>query len=141
MHQLAELELDLEMVLPFVQSLVPGLARVDGMSAIGLRRRGELIAGVVFEGFNGQNIWMHVGAAPGGRWLTRGYLRACFRYAFEICGVQRVSGYVEASNLGARRFDEHLGFREEARLVGAAKDGGDVLLYVMWRKDCPYVDV
>ncbi|MBV5291308.1 MAG: GNAT family N-acetyltransferase [Curvibacter lanceolatus] len=141
MHQPAEFEQDLEQVLPFVQSLVSGLARVDGMSAIGLRRRGELIAGVVFEGFNGRNIWMHVGAAPGGRWLTREYLRACFRYAFEVRGVQRVSGYVEANNTAARRFDEHLGFREEARLVGAAQDGGDVLLYVMWRKDCPYVDV
>ena len=135
------LEFDLEQVLPFVQARVSGFPRVEGMRAIGLRRRGELIAGVVFEGFNGQNIWMHVGAASGGRWLTRTYLRACFGYAFGVCGVQRVSGYVEANNAASSRFCVHLGFREEARLKGAAKDGGDILLYVMWRKDCPYVDV
>jgi RimJ/RimL family protein N-acetyltransferase len=55
-------------------------------------------------------------------------------------GVNRVSGYVNASNAAARRLDEHLGFKPEAVLTGAATDGGDVILYVMWRKDCKYVD-
>ena len=31
--------------------------------------------------------------------------------------------------------------REEARLKGAAQDGGDVILYVMRREECPYVEV
>ncbi len=137
----AALEFDLETVLPFVQDLLPGLNRADGMQAIGLRRGGHLVAGVVYEGFNGRNVWMHVAAKPGASWLVRMYLRACFHYPFVTCGVDRVSGYVNASNTAARRFDEHLGFKEEARLCGAAPDGGDVILYVMWRKDCRHVDV
>jgi RimJ/RimL family protein N-acetyltransferase len=72
--------------------------------------------------------------------MTREYLRYCFHYPVVECGVDRVSGWVEASNEAARRFVEHLGFREEARLKGAARDGGDVILYVMWREDCRYVD-
>lgn len=135
------LEFDVEQVFPFVQGLITGLARADNMRAIGLRSNGQLVAGVVYEGFNGRNVWMHVAAAPGANWLVRSYLRACFHYPFVTCGVDRVSGYVNASNTAARRFDEHLGFKEEARLCGAAPDGGDVVLYVMWKRECRYVDV
>lgn len=134
------LEFDADRVIPFVQGLIPGLARADGMQAIGLRKDGDMVAGVVYEGINGRNAWMHV-AAVGRDWLVRSYLRACFHYPFVTCGLDRVSGYVNASNADAQRFDEHLGFREEARLKGAAPDGGDVILYVMWGKDCRYVDV
>jgi RimJ/RimL family protein N-acetyltransferase len=56
-----------------------------------------------------------------------------------LCGVDRLSGYVDASNTDARRFDEHVGFQEVARLKGAAPDGGDVILYVMWRQDCRFL--
>lgn len=117
-----------------------GVPASANMKGLGLEQDGELIAGVLYEGFTGHNIWMHVAAEPGARWMTREFLRYCFYYPFVECGVDRVSGWVEDSNEAAKRFDEHLGFREEARLKGAARDGGDVILYVMWRKDCRYVD-
>jgi RimJ/RimL family protein N-acetyltransferase len=122
----------------FVSGFLP-LAMTSGMKGIGLERDGELVAGVVYEGFNGRNMWMHVAAQPGARWLTRAYLRTCFAYPFVQCGVDRVSGYVNASNTAARRFDEHLGFEQEAVLRGAAPDGGDVIIYVMQKEDCRYV--
>jgi len=137
----AMLDLNLDHVFPFVSSRVTGLKRIDGMAAIGLVKDGELVAGVIYEGFNGHNVWMHVGAVPGRSWLTRAYLSACFIYPFVQCGVGRVSGYVNASNLDARRFDEHLGFKEEARLKGAAPDGGDVIIYVMRKEDCRFLGV
>ena len=130
---------DLEQVLPFAQSLIPGLARTDGMRCIGLRKDGELVAAAVYEGFNGRNMWVHLAGVPGQRWMTRDFLRAGFAYPFLVCGVQRLSGYVNSSNLAARRLNEHFGYRVEATLKGAAPDGGDVLIYVMWRKDCRYV--
>lgn len=122
-------------VLEFVRKHVP-LSLVENMTALGLERDGELIAGVIYEGFNGHNIWMHC-AIPGR--LTREFIRACFHYPFVQLGCKRVSGYVEASNAKARRFDEHLGFKPEARLRGAASDGGDVILYAMTREGCRYV--
>jgi RimJ/RimL family protein N-acetyltransferase len=76
---------------------------------------------------------------PAGAGCTEITYLAVFAYAFLICGVERVSGYVDASNLEARRFNEHLGFREEARLQGAAADGGDVVLYVLWKRDCRFI--
>jgi len=122
-----------------MRQYLPGLEVHAGMRVIGLQRGGELVAGVAYEGFNGHNMWMHVAAVPGRRWMTREYLKACFLYPFQVAGVSRVGGYVDASNEAARRFDEHLGFVEEARLKGAAQDGGDVILYVMRREDCRHV--
>lgn len=133
------LDFEIENVFPFVQILIPGLIVNSGMRAIGLRRDGELVAGAVYEGFNGRNMWVHLAGLPGRSWLNRGFLQAGFHYPFVLCGVDRLSGYVDASNTDARRFDEHVGFQEEARLKGAAPDGGDVILYVMWRHDCRFL--
>jgi len=133
------LEFDFGLILPFVQSHIHGFASTEGMTGIGLCRDDQLIAGVIFEGFNTKNIWMHVAAQPGAKWLVRSYLQACFHYPFITCGVDRISGYVNESNTAARKFDEHLGFHEEARLKGAAPDGKDVILYVMWRDDCRFI--
>lgn len=118
-----------------------GLARCAQQAGIGLERDGELVAAVVFEGINKFNLWMHVSAIDGARWMTRAYLRAAFAYPFLVCKVQRISGYVEACNVRARAFNEHLGFRVEAVLEGAAKDGGDVLIYRMLREECRYVPI
>jgi RimJ/RimL family protein N-acetyltransferase len=125
-------------VLAFINERQP-LAYVAGMKGIGLEEDGQLIAGVAYEGFNGSNVWMHVAAVPGARWMTREYLQVCFAYPFNQLGVRRVSGYVEATNTAARRFDEHLGFKQEAILKGAGKNDGDVLIYCMRREDCRYV--
>lgn len=131
---------DAPRVAAFMRAILPGMRMSEDMVAIGLERAGRLVAGVLYEGINPRNAWMHVAAEPGARWLNRAYLRACFAYPFQVCGLRRVSGYVDASNTAARRFDEHLGFREEARLMGAAADGGDVILYVMWRDECRFLE-
>ena len=123
----------------FVSGYIP-VPVVSGMKGIGLLRNGVMQAGVLYEGFNGRNVWMHVAAAPGGKWMTREFLRYAFHYPFVEMGVERVSGAVDASNKQAQKLDEHLGFVEETRLNGAAADGGDVILYVMWKKDCRHVD-
>jgi RimJ/RimL family protein N-acetyltransferase len=130
---------DFDPVFEFIQSAVGGLAKSSDMQAIGLARDGKLVAGAVYEGFNGVNMWVHVAGLPGRSWLNREFLKAGFRYPFIQCGVKRLSGYVNASNTDARRFDEHVGFKEEARLRGAAPDGGDVIIYVMRKEDCRFL--
>jgi RimJ/RimL family protein N-acetyltransferase len=126
-------------VFAFCKARMP-VSLVAGMKGLGLERDGELVAGVLYEGYNHHNIWMHVAAEPGKKWLNREFLRYCFHYPFVELGCNRVSGYVEAQNADARRFDEHLGFQQEAVLQGAASDGGDVILYVMRRDDCRYLE-
>ena len=130
------LNFDLPRVLAFVQRHVPGLTRTDGMRAIGWTRGGELVAGAVFDGYNGRNVFVHLAGAPGGAWLARGFLRACMTYVFGFLACSRLSAMVNESNAASRRFTEHFGFREEARLKGAAKDGGDLLIYVLTKEEC-----
>ena len=43
------IEFDFDAVWAFVHRMLPGLARAEKMTAIGLRRHGELIAGVIYE--------------------------------------------------------------------------------------------
>lgn len=124
-------------VFAFVRARVPGLMRAEGMAAIGWERDGVLVAGAVFEGYNGRNIWVHLAARDGGgHWLTRGFIRATMCYVFQVCGCARLSAWVAEGNARSRRFTERFGFRQEARLAGAAKDGGDVLIYVLTREAC-----
>lgn len=115
------------------------MASIENMKGVGLERDGELVAGVLYEGFNGRNVWMHVAATPGARWMTRDYLHFAFEYPFDQMGVEMVRGYVNAGNLAAVKFDEHLGFQKEAVLKGAASDGNDVFIYVMRRDGCKYL--
>lgn len=135
---MSQLITDCEPVFQFVTQFFP-LVRSAGQQGIGLEKDGELIAGVIYDDYNTSNIWMHVAAKPGRRWLTREYLHACFYYPFIQLGVKRISGWVEADNADARRFNEHLGFKQEAVLSNAARDGGDVIIYRLFKDECKYV--
>lgn len=104
---------------------------------IGWSKKGRLIAGVVYNDFNGVNMNMHV-AAEGSQWLTREFLWTCFDYPFNQAKVNRVTGLVGEGNSAAREFDEHLGFILEARLKDAHPTG-DLLVYKMLKKDCRWI--
>lgn len=106
-------------------------------SAIGLERDGELIAGVMFDHFNGRCIAMHV-AGEGGHWLTRDYARACFGYAFHQLKVGKVIAMIDSTNHQSVRFNKHMGFRLEATVTGAGKKG-DLLIYSMTPEQCRWI--
>jgi RimJ/RimL family protein N-acetyltransferase len=133
------LNYDADAVWAFLRRRMPGLARADDSVVFGLERDGKIVAAVVFEGINRFHLWMHM-AVESGAFVGRDFIRCAFVYAFRVCDVQRVRGYVEASNLAARRIDERLGFREDAKLEGAAKDGGDVIVYAMRRSECRFLE-
>jgi RimJ/RimL family protein N-acetyltransferase len=127
-------------VIAFVQATIgKGTAfSPEHAAAIGLERDGELIAGVIFDNYNGANCAMHVAAIPGKRWLDREFLYVCFGYPFNQLGLKRVTGMVCSSNLEALRFDLHLGFVQEAVLKDATTDG-DLILLVMRRENCRWL--
>jgi RimJ/RimL family protein N-acetyltransferase len=128
-----------ERVGDFVSSMVGG-ANWGAHTAIGLERDGELIAGVVYDTYTGPSIAMHVAAIPGRRWMVREFLCAVFRYPFLQLGCDRITGPVASFNADALKFDLHLGFEYEATLAKAVP-GGDLILLVMWRDKCRWLDV
>jgi len=133
------LTFDDELIYRFLIDRGVELMRSAGQQGIGLERDGELIGAIMYENFSGTNVWMHVAGVAGKQWINRLLLKAAFKYPFVQLGCNRVSGWVDASNLKARRLDEHLGFKQEAILEGAAKDGGDVIIYRMKKEECRFL--
>jgi RimJ/RimL family protein N-acetyltransferase len=109
-------------------------------TALGLEKRGELVAGVVYDKYSGTDVSMHVAAVPGSRWMTRGFLASAFQYPFWQLGCKRVSATVESTNEAALKLNRHLGFQYEAVLRDAVP-GGDVILMVLWKERCAFLNL
>lgn len=93
-------------------------------SAMGMERKGEIIAGVLFNHFEGADV--HVSIA--GRGWTPGFMRAVGHYVFNqldcermtavtehpgVCGIaKRMGGVVEG------RLRNHFGFGRDGILIG-----------------------
>jgi RimJ/RimL family protein N-acetyltransferase len=101
-------------------------------------RDGVVVAAVGYDTFNYQNVFVHLASDGTSRWGTRHLLHEGFKYPFVTCGCKRITAWIEASNLASRRLATHLGFAPEATLEKAARDGGDVLIYRMFRQECRY---
>lgn len=105
-------------------------------TAIGLQKEtGEIIAGVIYENWNKRSVVAHM--AVTGR-ITRSFLGAIFRYAYEKCGVNKVILPVSSGNDKSNNFVRHLGFTEEAR-VKDADPAGDIVIWTMEKSACRFL--
>lgn len=115
-------------------SWVPGQG-----AAIGLLDENGLRGGVIFEGFTGTNINLHVASRKGlgRRWMTRKFLWMVLHYPFVQLGCKRVTAGVPSHNKDCLRFIQSIGFVHEATLEDAVP-GGDLLVYVL-KPTSPFV--
>jgi len=128
---------DPEIVGPWVcektkQKWIPGEA-----SAIGKLKDGVLVAGVLYDEFNGVNVHSHIRFEPNS--LTREFLGLIYQYPFFQLKVNRITGIVASTNRKAIELDLSMGFEPEAVLKGAQPDG-DTHILVMWKEKCRYLD-
>lgn len=121
---------------PWVCERTGGVYEPASSSAIGMESGGRLVAGVLYDMFNGRSVCMHVAAEKP---FTRNFVRTCFDYAFKQLKVQKVIGLVDSTNDSALRLDLHLGFVEEARIKDAGKSG-DLILLTMIRPQCRWIE-
>jgi RimJ/RimL family protein N-acetyltransferase len=110
----------------------------DGVT-IGLEEDGKLIAGVLYEDFNGANINIAV-AGEGKRWLNREFLWFVFYYPFIQLKVRRVTALIASTNQASINFCQHIGFVREATLE-SAHPSGDLFVYKMFREDCKWLKI
>lgn len=120
-------------VTPWVEKKL--FARFNADEAIGLRKGDDLVAGVVYEDWNGASFVVHI--CIQGK-MTPSYLASIFHYPFTHCGAKKLIAPIAESNEESIKFVENLGFREEARLLDAHPDGS-VLLYTMQRDACRFI--
>lgn len=111
-------------------------AYTEGVISIGYEQDGNIIAGVIYEGYNGRSVAMHV--AGEGNWLSREYLWAVFHYPFEVLKVVKIVAGVSSSNVKAMKLDLALGFIIEATIKDAAKDG-DLNILTMTKDQCSWL--
>lgn len=120
----------------WVADRVGGKYHADDSQAIGLQKDDKIIAGVIFERYNGQSLWVHVAAE--GR-LTPSFIRAVFHYAFVHCDAEKIIGTVPSENIKAIKFDKNLGFTEEGRIKNASPSG-DIIIYTMSKSNCRFIN-
>ena len=106
---------------------------------IGLERDGELVAGVLYQDYNGANVFMHV-ASEGAHWLNREFLWFAFYYPFVQMKVKRVTATVKSGNAASLRFVRHLGFTDEFTMVDGAPDG-DLEILKMTKANCRWLNI
>ena len=106
--------------------------------AMGAQIDGQIVAGVVFNNYNGANCTVHIAIERRGRFLID-LFRAVCDYAFRRCGLKRMTGMVPASKPHVLAFYLHLGFEEEFVMREAAHDGGDLHVLVMRPAGCRWL--
>ena len=90
-------------------------------------------------GFMGSVCNIHVAMAPGFHFTPKIMLERVFQHAFEEFKVKKLIGIVNSLNEKAMKYDLHLGFVEEHRIVGMHDDGGDIVILSMTPEQCRYL--
>jgi RimJ/RimL family protein N-acetyltransferase len=107
----------------------------EGDAAIGLVKDGKIIAGVLYENWNGRSIMAHMGIE--GR-LTPAFIGAVFDYAYNVCNVDKVILPIGSMNAKSIKLVENMGFAEEGRIADASPEG-DIVIYTLKKADCRFL--
>jgi RimJ/RimL family protein N-acetyltransferase len=108
-----------------------------GFYAMGITQGDEVIGGVVFNNFNGANATCHIAISKYTR-LTPDLIAHACKYAFNHCGLKRLTGMVPSNEPKILAFDKHLGFEEEFVMKDGAP-GADMHILVMWPDKCRWL--
>jgi RimJ/RimL family protein N-acetyltransferase len=100
---------------------------------------GKLAGGVVYYGYTGYSIRMHVASFRPG-WLNRDLLWVSFDYPFTQLGCSKIFTEIKDDNEASLSFAQHLGFKEEHHIKDVYSDGGLVVL-AMYRNECRWIDI
>lgn len=126
---------------PYVCGIGGGVWYPGKGETIGLEENGRLIAGAIFDNYNGRSVQVHVAASdPKKFWLGRDGIWLCFAYPFSQLKVSKLLAPVGQGNVAAIRFALHLGFQLEATLKDAHPTG-NLLVYGMHRADCHWLNI
>ena len=128
--------LDASIVGPWVCEKAGGTWTPGRGQAIGKVVDGRLVAGVLYEDWNGANIVCHI--RGDGNWACRKFLNVIFDYPFNQIKAQRITAPVSSLNAKSINLVERMGFTLESTLARATP-GGDLRLYRMFPEDCKFL--
>jgi RimJ/RimL family protein N-acetyltransferase len=99
----------------------------------------ELLGGVVYQGYTGASIKMHVAGIPG-YWLSKNMLWLCFDYPFNQLGCKKVFAQIPFTNTKSVDFARRLGFKYEVIVKDVFPDG-DLLVLSLYRENCRWLKI
>ena len=108
--------------------------------SIGVHWAGVMKGGVVFSGYLGGAITIHM-AGSEDNWATRDFLWMVYDYAFNQLGVRKLIGLVAETNTRALAIDLRMGFVVETRICDVMADGTDMLILTMRREQAKWLKV
>lgn len=130
------LSFDAELVGPWVCERTNDTWIKDRGTVIGKIDNGNIVAGVIYENWNGSSVVCHI--AGQGRWADKYYLAVIFDYPFNQIKANKIIAPVCSTNQKSIDMLTHMGFNQEAKLLGATSKG-DLLFFVMNRENCKYL--
>jgi RimJ/RimL family protein N-acetyltransferase len=104
-----------------------------------VNKNGNLLGGVIYSGYTGASIGIHV-AAFSDYWINKDMLWVTFHYPFVRLGCHKIFGQVPSYKTKTLEFDKKLGFIEEARIKDFFPDG-DLIVLSMKREDCRWLSI
>jgi hypothetical protein len=112
-----------------------GAYNPDRSVAIGLEKDGELVAGTVYEMWNGRSVVCHI------TWdqITPAYLAAVYDYPYNVANVDKIIGPISSNHTRALKLVTKMGFSEEARIKDGAPDG-DIVFMTQTPDRCRYLE-
>lgn len=119
----------------WVGERMEGIFPAERSVAIGLEKDGRLVAGTVYENWNGRSVVCHIAWER----VTPTYVAAVYDYAYNVCGVDKIIGPINSNHTRALRLVRKMGFSEEARLKDAAPDG-DIVLMTLTPERCRFLE-
>lgn len=94
-------------------------------AAIGIARKGKLVAAAVYYRYSGPNIeFAFASSTP--RWATKETISAVFRYPFVQLGCRRMTALTHEANSKAQEAMTRLGFVKEGYHPDAFADGAGI---------------
>lgn len=129
-----------DLVIRWAGRAIHGFIPSPGAKALGVVHKGELIAGVIYERFNGVHMEVAITAKHGSPWAGRQVLKHLFGYPFVQMGCVAISALVPMSNLTSLNLATKLGFEPEAYVKFAAPDGSPMVVLKMFRENCRWID-
>lgn len=117
----------------WIATKIPDFVPTESAKALGVIKGGKVVAGVVFERWNGVHVEAAIAAEPGVLWASRSTLHSFFYYPFVTLGCLAISVSVPMSNIASLNLATKLGFESEAIIRYAAHDGSPLLILKMFK--------
>lgn len=127
---------DPEIVGPWVCERAGGKYIPGAFAAIGRIKDGRLVAGVLYENFNGANVFCHIAAE--GNWANKRFMWLIFDYPFNQLNCKRITTTVSPENVTSQKFTSKLGFDVETKLKDAHPQG-DIWVFRMFKDNCRWI--